>query len=154
MPISMLSSSLSLSDGGEELSTNHQISYLHGGPFLLVSALHTSIIAYNLIWTGKWPYETYTARGRERERWKERKEGERENGQNEHSMLLITSTCPAQELSAGTMRWITNRGVYLSLWMAIWFIHGSQSDTIPTQTFKKGYWHCNSKLIQCNSTAT
>lgn len=42
--------SLSLSDEGEELSTNHQISYLHAGPFLLVSALHTSsIIAHNLI---------------------------------------------------------------------------------------------------------
>lgn len=40
---------LALSDEGEELSTNHQI-YLHAGPFLLVSALHTSsIIAHNLI---------------------------------------------------------------------------------------------------------
>lgn len=59
--------SLSLSDEGEELSTNHQISYLHAGPFLLVSALHTSsIIAHNLIWTGKWPSETYSERERER----------------------------------------------------------------------------------------
>lgn len=38
------------------------------GPFLLVSALRTSsIIAYNLIWTGKWPHGTYRAREEERQ---------------------------------------------------------------------------------------
>lgn len=116
-----------LSDEGEELSTNHQISYLHGGPFLLVSALHTSsIIAYNLILNRQ-----MTLWDIQREGETERKEGgERESEQNEHSMVLITSTCLAQETSAGTMRWITNRrSVFVPLddYITIWYKNNTQS---------------------------
>lgn len=86
-----------LPDDREELSTNHQIFYLHGSLFLLVSALHTSsIMAHNLIWTGKWPSEMNRVRRREKGRM-----GRRHEQNMSERWLLITYNWLGQKRPEG-----------------------------------------------------
>lgn len=80
------------------------------GPFLLVSALRTSsIIAYNLIWTGKWPCGTHIARERE----KTGKGGRMRERRRMNSVIIAWLN----------KRWITHRSVHLSLCMMITYHH-------------------------------
>lgn len=132
MPISMLSSlSLSLmKEKSYRLTIKSPICTL--GHFSL--SQHSTPPPLQLIISSEQANDPVRHTEEERDRKKER--GEIENEQNEHSMVLIISTCLKQERCAGKTRRITNKSLYLLLWTKDTHctqVHGPQHKT--TQIF-------------------